>query len=224
MAPWLRHRRASRPSSPRRRQLLPLSFGRLFFSPLAHRSPSSQSPRRRRPRLRRRAAQRRRSPAPSRNICRRPWSSACRAIPPAEARRRAPTLTILFSDVRGFTTIAETLKDDPEQLTALITAADADDRRRAGHRRHHRQIYRRRHHGVLERAARRSRPCAARRRGGARDAGGARAAQRRAGARRRREPGRRRRAADRHRHQHRRLLRRQHGLDRASTTRCSATR
>lgn len=32
--------------------------------------------------------------------------------------RRA--LTILFCDVRGFTTISETLKDDPEQLTALI--------------------------------------------------------------------------------------------------------
>jgi len=30
------------------------------------------------------------------------------------------TLTILFCDVRGFTTISETLKDDPEQLTALI--------------------------------------------------------------------------------------------------------
>ncbi|MGQ3214059.1 MAG: CHASE2 domain-containing protein [Shinella sp.] len=30
------------------------------------------------------------------------------------------TLSILFCDVRGFTTIAEALKDDPEQLTALI--------------------------------------------------------------------------------------------------------
>ncbi|KQS71435.1 adenylate cyclase [Rhizobium sp. Leaf371] len=29
-------------------------------------------------------------------------------------------LTILFCDVRGFTTISETLKDDPEQLTTLI--------------------------------------------------------------------------------------------------------
>jgi adenylate cyclase len=30
------------------------------------------------------------------------------------------TLSILFSDVRGFTTIAETMKDDPERLTGLI--------------------------------------------------------------------------------------------------------
>ena len=30
------------------------------------------------------------------------------------------TLSILFCDVRGFTTIAETMKDDPEQLTNLI--------------------------------------------------------------------------------------------------------
>ncbi len=30
------------------------------------------------------------------------------------------TLSVLFSDVRGFTTIAETMKDDPEKLTGLI--------------------------------------------------------------------------------------------------------
>ncbi|KQY40434.1 adenylate/guanylate cyclase domain-containing protein [Rhizobium sp. Root483D2] len=30
------------------------------------------------------------------------------------------TLTILFCDIRGFTTISEALKDDPEQLTTLI--------------------------------------------------------------------------------------------------------
>ncbi|WP_455269489.1 CHASE2 domain-containing protein [Rhizobium herbae] len=30
------------------------------------------------------------------------------------------TLTVLFCDVRGFTTISEALKDDPEQLTTLI--------------------------------------------------------------------------------------------------------
>ncbi|WSH63441.1 adenylate/guanylate cyclase domain-containing protein [Rhizobium ruizarguesonis] len=30
------------------------------------------------------------------------------------------TLSVLFTDVRGFTTIAETLKDEPEQLTGLI--------------------------------------------------------------------------------------------------------
>ncbi|APH70104.1 CHASE2 domain-containing protein [Aquibium oceanicum] len=30
------------------------------------------------------------------------------------------TITILFCDVRGFTTIAESMKDDPEKLTALV--------------------------------------------------------------------------------------------------------
>ncbi len=68
-------------------------------------------------------------------------------------------MTILFSDVRGFTTISEHYKDDPQGLTQLmnrfltpLTNAIID---RKGH---DRQVYRRRHHGVLERSARRRRP------------------------------------------------------------------
>ena len=54
------------------------------------------------------------------------------------------TLSILFCDVRGFTTISETLKDDPERLTALINRLlNAAVGRRARERRHDRQIYRR---------------------------------------------------------------------------------
>ena len=68
-------------------------------------------------------------------------------------------MTIMFSDVRGFTSISETYKNDPQGLTALmnrfltpLTNAILDAQG------HHRQIYGRRHHGVLERAARRQGP------------------------------------------------------------------
>ncbi|MFZ2078370.1 MAG: CHASE2 domain-containing protein [Xanthobacteraceae bacterium] len=60
-------------------------------------------------------------------------------------------MTILFSDVRGFTTISEHYKDDPQGLTRLMNRfphpADQCHHRAQGH---HRQIYRRRHHGILE--------------------------------------------------------------------------
>ena len=124
------------------------------------------------------------------------------------------TLTMLFCDVRGFTTIAERMKDDPEQLTALINRlltrcptwcwtmaapstnisataimafwnAPLDDPDHAAH--------------AVER--------------GARHAGGDRRAERRAASERRSVGGRGRCAEDRRRHQHRRLHRRQYGLE-----------
>ena len=65
-------------------------------------------------------------------------------------------MTIMFSDMRGFTSISETYKNDPQGLTALmnrfLTPLTNADPRPQGH---HRQIHGRRHHGVLERAARR---------------------------------------------------------------------
>ena len=67
-------------------------------------------------------------------------------------------MTIMFSDVRGFTTISEIYKDDPQGLTQLmnrfltpLTNAIIDAQG------HDRQIHGRRDHGVLERAARRRR-------------------------------------------------------------------
>ena len=65
-------------------------------------------------------------------------------------------MTIMFSDVRGFTSISETYKHDPQGLTALmnrfLTPLTNAILSRKGY---HRQIHGRRHHGVLERAARR---------------------------------------------------------------------
>ena len=87
-------------------------------------------------------------------------------------------MTIMFSDMRGFTSISETYKkrsagphraDEP-----LPDAADQRDPQPQGH---HRQIYGRRHHGVLERAARRQGSRGQCLRGGARHAGARRRAQ-----------------------------------------------
>ena len=65
-------------------------------------------------------------------------------------------MTIMFSDVRGFTTISESYKNDPQGLTALmnrfLTPLTNAILARKGY---HRQIHGRRHHGVLECAARR---------------------------------------------------------------------
>ena len=61
------------------------------------------------------------SRAPSRTICRRRWSRRL-ARDPSQLRLggEVRTLSILFCDIRGFTTIAESMKDDPERLTMLI--------------------------------------------------------------------------------------------------------
>ena len=87
-------------------------------------------------------------------------------------------MTIMFSDVRGFTSISETYKHDPQGLTALmnrfltpLTDAILDAQG------HHRQIHGRRHHGVLECAARRRRAPDQRLRGRGPHAGADRRAQ-----------------------------------------------
>jgi hypothetical protein len=65
------------------------------------------------------------------------------------------TMTIMFSDVRGFTTISEILQGrsaGPHQPDE--PAAYADEQCDSGAQWHDRQVHGRRHHGVLERAAR----------------------------------------------------------------------
>ena len=66
-------------------------------------------------------------------------------------------MTIMFSDVRGFTTISEILQErsaGPDRADESLP--DAADQRDPGAQGLYRQIYGRRHHGVLECAARRS--------------------------------------------------------------------
>ena len=87
-------------------------------------------------------------------------------------------MTIMFSDMRGFTSISETYKNDPQGLTALMNRFLTPlTNAILGAQGHHRQIHGRRHHGVLERAARRQGPSAQRLRGGGRHAGARRRAQ-----------------------------------------------
>ena len=101
-------------------------------------------------------------------------TTSARALKMGGERRE---LTVLFSDIRGFTTLSERYEDDPEGLTALLgryfTAMTADH---PGEQRHDRQVYRRRDHGVLERAPAGRAPSAhrlPRRPADARGAGGA---------------------------------------------------
>jgi adenylate cyclase len=71
---------------------------------------------------------------------------------------RKAELTVLFSDVRGFTTISEGL--EPDELATLMNqylGAMTDGGAQAP--RHARQIHRRRHHGLLGRSGGRSRAC-----------------------------------------------------------------
>ena len=61
-------------------------------------------------------------------------------------------MTVLFSDVRGFTTISEGL--DPKALSRLMNEyLTRDDRGDLPAPRHDRQVHGRRDHGVLGRAA-----------------------------------------------------------------------
>ena len=98
-------------------------------------------------------------------------------------------ITVMFTDVRGFTRISEQF--DPHGLTRfmnrfLTPMTDLV----LGASRHDRQVHGRRDHGVLERAARRRGPCGARLRDRARHAGAAAHPQRGMAAPRPRRPGR----------------------------------
>ena len=70
-------------------------------------------------------------------------------------------MTIMFCDVRGFTTISERYKADPQGLTTLVNRLLTPMTDVVLDARDHRQVHRRLHHGVLERAARRCRACGA---------------------------------------------------------------
>ena len=70
-------------------------------------------------------------------------------------------LTVMFTDVRGFTTISEQF--DPQGLTRFMNRfLTPMTNIILGRARHDRQIHGRRDHGVLERAARRAGPSRAR--------------------------------------------------------------
>ena len=137
-------------------------------------------------------------------------TSSARALKLGGERRE---LTVLFSDIRAFTALSERYEGDPEGLTALLsryfTAMTVIIQEQ---QRHDRQIYRRRDHGVLERAPAGRAASAHRLPRRPADARGAAGAQRGHGGGGAGAGHDRRAAADRHRPQHRRLLRRQHGL------------
>ena len=128
--------------------------------------------------------------------CLRPVDGRSRA---RRARRQAPDMTVLFSDVRGFTAMSE--KATPEEVVGQLNEYFSRMVRRAVRApRHARQVRWRHGDGPLRRAAGRSRPCRARGAGGAGDDRRARRAQSGLGGR---GP-----AGPRHRHRH---LDRRHG-------------
>jgi adenylate cyclase len=105
---------------------------------------------------------------------RRRWSSASWPSPAlAQLGGERRELTVLFSDIRGFSGLSEQMR--PEELAAFISRVPhANDRAGAGRRRHARQVHRGRAHGDLGRADRGSGSRTARLRHGAGDAGAAR--------------------------------------------------
>ena len=72
-------------------------------------------------------------------------------------RRRAREATVMFSDLRGFTSFAETL--EPERVIGVAEPLpDRDERGDPRPRRHARGLHGRRHHGRVRRAAAAGRP------------------------------------------------------------------